>query len=187
MQGILGQAWASGRIQHGLVIVVSTHYITTVEVLFVVLSLVCRCASINNVNGWTWFMLLAKQYNFRMCLSQLHCRHSLDFEQKWRPGNLSEQVEHVSPQVSQLPFFALLFHCKVTCLLLAVWAVRLARSLSLHFLNCSLLCSAVSAAHWALPPLFLRCHQSSCSCTDLRALLGLLSVSMLEKTCRLKR
>ena len=40
---------ASGRVQHGWVIVVSTHYITTVKVvLFVVLSLVCRCASMND-------------------------------------------------------------------------------------------------------------------------------------------
>ena len=49
-------------------------------------------------------MLLAEEYNFGMCLSQLQRRHSLDFEWKWRPGNLSEQVEHVS--VSNVAMFA---------------------------------------------------------------------------------
>ena len=75
----------------------------------------------------------------------------------------------------------------VACLSLAVWAVRLARSLSLRFLNCLLLCSTVSAARRALSLTFLRRRRSSCSCADLRALLGLLWVSMLNKTCRLNR
>ena len=50
-------------------------------------------------------MLLAEEYNFGMCLSQLQRRHSLDVEWKWRPGNLSEQVEHVG--VSNVAMFTL--------------------------------------------------------------------------------
>ena len=38
--------------------------------------------------------MLAEEYNFGMCLSWLR-RHSLDLEWKWRPGNLSEELEHV--------------------------------------------------------------------------------------------
>ena len=56
--------------------------------------------------------------------------------------------------------------------------MRLARSHSLHFLNISLLCSTVSAARRALSLSFLSQRQSSCSYTDLRALLGLLWASM---------
>ena len=40
-------------------------------------------------------MLLAEEYRFRMCLLQVQCSVSLDFGWKWRPGNLSEQVEHI--------------------------------------------------------------------------------------------
>ena len=40
-------------------------------------------------------MLLAEEYNFRMWLSRLQCRRSFDLEWKWRPENLSEQVEHI--------------------------------------------------------------------------------------------
>ena len=47
-------------------------------------------------------------------------------------------------------FFHVLFRCKAACLSLAIWVSRLARSLTLSFLNLSLLWSAVSAAHWAL-------------------------------------
>ena len=43
-----------------------------------------------------------------------------------------------------------LFRCKVTCLSLAVWVAHLVWSLSLSFLNLSLLCSVVSAARQAL-------------------------------------
>ena len=50
------------------------------------------------------FMLLADEYNFGMCLSRLQRRHSFDLEWKWRPGNLSEQVEHVG--VSNVAMFA---------------------------------------------------------------------------------
>ena len=50
-------------------------------------------------------MLLAEEYNFGMCLSQLQRRHSLDVEWKWRPENLSEQVEHVG--VSNVAMFTL--------------------------------------------------------------------------------
>ena len=49
------------------------------------------------------FMLLAKEYTIGMCLSRLQHRHSLDFEWKWRPGYLSEQVGHVS--VSNVAMF----------------------------------------------------------------------------------
>ena len=48
-------------------------------------------------------MLLAEEYNFRMCLLRLQHRYSLDVEWKWRPGNLSEQVEHVG--VSNVAMF----------------------------------------------------------------------------------
>ena len=68
--------------------------------------------------------------------------------------------------------------CEVTCLSLAVCAVHLARSFSLCFFNLSLLCSTVSAARRALSLSFLHRHQSSCSCADLRALLGSLWASM---------
>ena len=48
------------------------------------------------------------------------------------------------------------FRCRVACLSLAVWAARLARSLSLRFLSFSLLCSAICAGRRILSLSFPR-------------------------------
>ena len=48
-------------------------------------------------------MLLAEEYNFGMYLSRLQRRHSFDVEWKWRPGNLSEQMEFIG--VSNVAMF----------------------------------------------------------------------------------
>ena len=54
--------------------------------------------------GGGGIMLLAEEYKFGVCLLRLQHRYSLYFGWRWRPGNLSEQVEHID--VSNVAMFA---------------------------------------------------------------------------------
>ena len=93
----------------------------------------------------------------------------------------SDKLSVLSPQGFQLSTFCAGLFSSAVIFLLGGFNCQPSR-----FLNLSLLCSAVSGARRALSLSFLRRRRFSCSCADLRALLGLLWASMFKTTCSLK-